>query len=76
MNPRRAGPARRYLPASPFNAPVAEEPVENYEARDLVSHDKYGLGRVLEVEGEAAVVVDFGTLRRRITLPCARLVTL
>lgn len=76
MQPRRAGPARRYLPGSPFNAPAAEEPADSYEPGDLVSHDKYGLGSVLGVEGTAAVVVDFGTHRRRITLPCARLVKL
>jgi len=76
MRPGRARPARRYLPGSPFNAPVAEEPAESYEPRDLVSHDKYGLGSVMDVQGQAAVVVDFGTHRRRITLPCARLVKL
>jgi hypothetical protein len=77
MEPRRVGPARRYLPGSPFNAPVAaEEPAESYEPRDLVSHDKYGLGSILDVQGQDAVVVDFGTHRRRITLPCARLVKL
>jgi hypothetical protein len=76
MEPRRAGEARRYLPGSPFNPPAAEEPAESYEARDLVSHDKYGLGSVLDVQGEVAVVVDFGTHRRRISLPCARLVKL
>jgi hypothetical protein len=76
MRPRRAEPARRYLPGSPFNAPVVEEPADSYEPRDLVSHDKYGLGSVLEVEGEASIVVDFGTHRRRIMLPCARLIKL
>jgi hypothetical protein len=76
MKPRRADPARRYLPGSPFNVPVTVEPAESYEPRDLVSHDKYGLGSVLDVEGQAAVVVDFRTHRRRITLPCARLVKL
>lgn len=76
MRPSRAGPARHYLPASPFNATGAEEPPECYEPRDLVSHDKYGLGRVLDVEGGTAVVVDFGTHRRRITLPCPKLVKL
>jgi hypothetical protein len=77
MRPRRAEPARRYLPGSPFNTPVpAEEPAETYEPRDLVSHDKYGLGSVLDVEGETAVLVDFRTHRRRITLPCARLIKL
>jgi hypothetical protein len=76
MRPRRVEPTRRYLPGSPFNVPVAEAPVESYEPRDLVSHDKYGLGSVLEVEGEVAIVVDFGTHRRRVSLPCARLVKL
>jgi hypothetical protein len=77
MSPRRAEPARRYLPGSPFNTPVAaEEPAETYAPRDLVSHDKYGLGSVLGVEGEDAVLVDFRTHRRRITLPCARLIKL
>jgi hypothetical protein len=79
MKPRRAEPARRYLPGSPFNVPDTgepEEPAESYEPRDLVSHDKYGLGSVVDVEGLASVVVDFGTHRRRITLPCVRLVKL
>jgi hypothetical protein len=76
MRPRRAGPARRYLPGSPFNAPVVEVPADSFELRDLVSHDKYGLGSVLDVQGEAAVVVDFRTHLRRITLPCDRLVKL
>jgi hypothetical protein len=77
MKPSRDGPARRYLPGSPFNAPAAQEPAaESYEPRDLVSHDKYGLGRVLNVEGQTAVVVDFGTHCRRLTLPCALLIKL
>jgi hypothetical protein len=73
MKPTRAGPGRRYLPGSPFNVPVVEEPVEIYERRDLVTHDKYGLGRVLDVEDQTAVLVDFGTQRMRIALPCAKL---
>ena len=76
MKPRRAGPARRYLSGSPFNALVAKEPAESYALQDLVSHDKYGLGSILDVQGEAAIVVDFRTHRRRITLPCDRLVKL
>ena len=76
MRPSRAGLVRHYLPGSPFNALSAQDPPESYEPRDLVSHDKHGLGRVLDVEGAAAVLVDFGTHRRRITLPCAKLVKL
>jgi hypothetical protein len=73
VKPTRAGSGRRYLPGSPFNVPVVEEPAEIYERRDLVTHDKYGLGSVVDVEGETAVLVDFGTHRVRVTLPCAKL---
>ena len=73
MRPTRSGASRRYLPGSPFNVPVVEEVAEKYERRDLVTHDKYGLGNVIDVEGEAAVLVDFGTHRVRIALPCAKL---
>jgi hypothetical protein len=73
MKPARAGPRRRNLPGSPFNVPVIEEPAVAYERLDLVTHDKYGLGSVLRVEDETAVVVDFGTHRVRVVLPCAKL---
>ncbi len=39
-------------------------------------HDKYGLGRVLVVEDDTAVVIDFGDQRVRITTPCAKLTKL
>jgi len=39
-----------------------------------VTHDKYGLGSV--VHGEIAVLVDFGTHRVRLALPCAKLLKL
>jgi hypothetical protein len=73
MKPVRAGPRRRNLPGSPFNVPVIEEPVVAYERRDLVTHDKYGLGSVVRVEDQIAVLVDFGTHRVRVALPCAKL---
>jgi hypothetical protein len=73
MKPTRSGATRRYLPGSPFNVPVVEEPVETYEPGDLVTHDKYGLGSVLEVEDQSGVLVDFGTRRVRVALPCAKL---
>lgn len=73
MKPSRDGPRRRNLPGSPFNVPVVEEPAEAYEQHDLVTHDKYGLGSVLRVEDQSAVVVDFGNHQVRIVLPCARL---
>jgi hypothetical protein len=72
MKPTRASPRPR-LPGSPFNVPVVEEPAETYEQRDQVTHDKYGLGTVVDVEGQTAVIVDFGTQRVRVALPCAKL---
>ena len=73
MRPMRASPGRRYLPGSPFNVPVVEEPAETYEPGDLVTHDKYGLGSVLEVADQSDVLVDFGPRRVRVALPCAKL---
>jgi hypothetical protein len=73
MKATRAAAGRRRLAGSPFNAPVVEEPVETYERHDLVTHDKYGLGSVIGVDGQASVLVDFGTQRVRVALPCGKL---
>jgi hypothetical protein len=73
MKPARGRPGRRYLPGSPFNVPEVAEPAETYEPHELVTHDKYGLGSVLEVEAETAIFVDFGPQRVRLALPCAKL---
>ena len=43
---------------------------------DRVSHDRYGLGSVTGTEGEAAVLVDFGSGVYRITLPTTKLIKL
>jgi hypothetical protein len=67
---------RRHLPSSPFKPPPEAPPVECYELDDLVSHDKYGLGRVILVEGDTAVVVDFADTKVRITRPFARMTKL
>jgi len=75
MKPTRAA-TRRYLPGSPFNKPIAVRPVEHYEIHDQVTHDKYGLGRVIGVEDEIAVLVDFGSLQQRITTPDSKLTKL
>ena len=72
-SPRAAN--RRYLPTSPFKPPPEEPPAEQYELDDLVTHDKYGLGRVILVESDA-VVVDFANRKIRITAPFARLTKL
>lgn len=73
MTTRSAGEPR-YSPRSPFGARVAP-PIEHFEVEDRVSHDKFGLGRVI-VEEPTAVVVAFGSERVRITSPFNRLTKL
>ena len=75
MKPARAAP-RRFLPGSPFNVRPVESPVEQYAVRDQVTHDKYGLGRVVLVEDENAVIVVFGSRKIRILSPFHRLMKL
>jgi hypothetical protein len=64
--------SRRHLASSPFKPPVPEV-VETFAVDERVTHDKYGLGRVVAVEGDQAVVVDFGTSRTRLMRPFAKL---
>ncbi len=75
MKPVRAE-ARRFLPTSPFKPPPAAPPAEQFDVRDQVTHDRYGLGRVVSVEDDAVLVIDFGTQKVRITTPCAKLTKL
>jgi hypothetical protein len=75
MKPARAA-TRRYHPTSPFRAPPQGPPAEQFAVQDRVTHDKYGLGRVVSVEGDDALVIDFGARRVRITMPCAKLTKL
>jgi hypothetical protein len=49
--------------------------VEEFEAQDLVTHDRYGLGRVITIEA-GAVVVEFGAVTHRINAPYAKLTKL
>jgi hypothetical protein len=75
VNSASAG-KRRYLPSSPFKPPPEAPPVEQYALHDLVTHDKYGLGRVNLVEGDTAVVVDFAPRKVRIMAPFTRMIKL
>jgi transcription elongation factor GreA-like protein len=43
---------------------------------DQVTHDRYGLGRVVGVEDDVAVLVDFGPQQARITSPFTKLTKL
>lgn len=71
MKPTRAA-RRRHLPTSPFEPPPPAPPVKVFGVADRVTHDKYGLGRVTEVEAHA-VLVDFGARTVRILAPYAKL---
>jgi hypothetical protein len=75
MEPRRVG-SRRHLASSPFAPPAPPSPDEAFTERDRVTHDRYGLGRVVRVEGATAVVVDFGDARMRIPAPFMKLTKL
>lgn len=58
---------RRHLASSPFK-PDPEPVIEQFECGDLVSHDSYGMGRVIGEEADA-VTVDFRTQTVRIISP-------
>jgi hypothetical protein len=67
---------RRYLPTSPFKPPPEAPPPEQYALHDMVTHDKYGLGRVILVEGDTGVVIDFAPMKVRIMTPFTRMTKL
>jgi hypothetical protein len=73
MKPRSAA-QRRHLSSSPFNA-RPEPVVEQFAVGDRVTHDKYGLGRIVGEEG-AAVSVDFGSHQVRVVSPFHKLTKL
>ncbi|MGH3189076.1 MAG: hypothetical protein ACRDOL_17760 [Streptosporangiaceae bacterium] len=75
MKPARAA-TRRFLPTSPFNVQPVAPPVEHFALQDQVTHDKYGLGRVIGVEEDTALVIDFGSRTEWIEMPCAKLTRL
>jgi hypothetical protein len=74
VKPARAA-TRRYLPSSPFNTPPVAQPVKEFAVQDQVTHDRYGLGRVISTD-ETGVVVDFGTQQERIAAPYSKLTKL
>lgn len=76
MRPPRSAAKRRHLPSSPFNNPEPVKAIERFAVQDRVTHDQYGLGRVVTAEDEAAVTVDFGSHRLRIVSPFNKLTKL
>jgi hypothetical protein len=67
-------PRRRHLASSPFK-PEPEPVVEQFACGDLVSHDSFGMGRVVSTE-PAAVTVDFGAQTVRIASPFRKMTLL
>src|SRR3954447_6607290 len=64
----------RHLRSSPFQADP-EPLIEQFESGDLVSHDSYGMGRVVSAEANA-VIVDFRTQTVRIPSPYSKMTKL
>ncbi|MFE9427530.1 hypothetical protein ACFYNO_31675 [Kitasatospora sp. NPDC006697] len=62
---------RRVIPTSPFKSRTQTPPRKHFAVGDRVTHDRFGLGRVIDVEGEGAIaaLVDFGTSQERLTQP-------
>jgi hypothetical protein len=75
MKPARVAP-QRYLTTSPFSPPPAAPPAEQFALGDRVNHDTYGLGRVIGVDADITLAVDFGSCRVRLKMPCAKLIKL
>jgi len=51
-------------------------PAEQYSVNDRVTHDKYGLGTIIDVEEGVGVFVDFGSHKQRLRTPCSKLTKL
>lgn len=66
-----SGSRPKHLKSSPFK-PAAEAEIKVFDVDDRVSHDMYGLGKVVKVDSHA-VTVDFGAQAYRITPPFAKL---
>ena len=60
---------RPVLPASPFNVLREAKPVERLAVDDRLTHDRHGLGRVIGVESESILLVNFGSTIRRVAYP-------
>jgi hypothetical protein len=67
-------PVRRHPASSPFR-PDPVPTIEQYELNDLVSHDSYGVGRVIQMEADA-VTVDFRSQVVRIKSPYPKMAKL
>lgn len=51
-------------------------PVENFAPNDRITHDRHGLGVVVSLYGNNAMIVDFGECRRQVAIPNTRVTKL
>ncbi|WP_235833633.1 hypothetical protein [Aeromicrobium chenweiae] len=49
---------------------------EVYEVGARVSHDTYGMGRIVSIQGTTSAQVDFGDGPKHIPLPCSKMTAL
>jgi hypothetical protein len=66
---------KRHLPTSPFKAPVAPAS-KHFTLGEQVTHDVYGLGRVVSIEDGIAALVDFGSVQMRVLSPYTKMTKL
>ncbi len=59
--------ATRPLPTSPFTRAVPRE-LPTFVVGDRITHDTYGLGRVLVVHDASYLTIDFGGDVRRVAI--------
>ncbi|WP_438490365.1 hypothetical protein [Streptomyces sp. S186] len=52
-----------------YRTPTTTRPPNKALLGDRVSHDRYGLGKIIGVECETAMLVDFGSHEVRIVSP-------
>ncbi len=68
-------PRRRRFSSSPFQA-GPEVVAEVYEVGARVSHDTYGLGRIVSIQDTRSAQVDFGEGPQYIPMPCTKMTSL
>lgn len=73
----RPAPGRRTLAASPFAPrPAAVPAAEHLAVNDRVTHDRFGMGRVVAIVDDVRVLVDFGSGAPVVSIPHLRLTRL
>lgn len=53
-----------------------EQPIRQFSVGDRVTHDEHGLGRVVGIEEGIAVLVDFGSVQKRVLSPYTKMAAL